>query len=49
MTFMTFYSLAIPFYNLGQDITPWAADTRSKLQIQNTSLSVFFRQYLDRL
>ena len=42
---MTFHNLTIPFYTLGRQ----AAATRPKLQIQNMSLSLFFRQHLDRL
>ena len=40
---MTFYNLTTRFYSLGWHITPWAAGTRPKLQIQNLSFSVFFQ------
>ena len=46
---MTFHNLAPPFYTLGRHITPSAACTRPKLQMQNMPFSVFFGWTVSRL
>ena len=43
---MTFYNSATPFYTLGQHITPLAARTLLKLQMQNMYFQYFFGSIL---